>query len=424
MENDSNKLFRQEVLDAKKNSWTGNIIILRPISFRFLTASVFFLMLFFIIFLFSASYTKRSTVQGQLTPKSGLIQVYSTLPGIVSFKNVYEGKLVHKGDVLYVISTTNYGEKGDITASFMEQANLKDQLIKNEIIRLRLTHLNEKRLLVNQINSLNNNLNQIKIMLINQNNRMGLAKINKDRYEVALNNNAVSHEDFEIKNNNYLDQLSQYKALERERITQEQNLNEQRINLNGLKNKQENEIEDLKRTLSTNSQEAIQMEAKQSINIIANTSGIVSTVNAENGQYIDQSKPLISILPDDTQLIALLYVPSQSIGFVKVGDSVLLRYKAYPYQKFGHATAKIISVARTALAGKDLTSIGTISPEEQLNNEPIYLVRAKLDKQSIEVYGKENPLQVGMTCEGDILNENRKLYEWALEPLFSITGKI
>ncbi|MFI8040681.1 HlyD family secretion protein, partial [Acinetobacter baumannii] len=42
----------------------------------------------------------------------------------------------------------------------------------------------------------------------------------------------------------------------------------------------------------------------------------------------------------------------------------------------------------------------------------------------VKAYGKDMPLQVGMTLEGDIMHEKRKLYEWVLEPLFSITGKL
>lgn len=166
------------------------------------------------------------------------------------------------------------------------------------------------------------------------------------------------------------------------------------------------------------------MQSRQHIAIQANSSGVIGTINAEVGQFADLSKPLLTILPKNIPLIAQLYVPSRAIGFVKEGDLVLLRYQAYPYQKFGHAKAQVLSVAKTALASQDLQTIGIISPQEQLNNEPVYLVRAKLDKQMVKAYGHDMPLQVGMTLEGDIMHEKRKLYEWVLEPLFSITGKL
>ena len=47
-----------------------------------------------------------------------------------------------------------------------------------------------------------------------------------------------------------------------------------------------------------------------------------------------------------------------------------------------------------------------------------------LDAQTIQAYGEARPLQVGMQLQADIMQERRKLYEWVLEPLLSITGKL
>lgn len=38
-------------------------------------------------------------------------------------------------------------------------------------------------------------------------------------------------------------------------------------------------------------------------------------------------------------------------------------------------------------------------------------------------YGKPQLLQSGMLLDADILQESRRLYEWVLEPLYSLTGK-
>ena len=39
-------------------------------------------------------------------------------------------------------------------------------------------------------------------------------------------------------------------------------------------------------------------------------------------------------------------------------------------------------------------------------------------------YGKTQPLQAGMLLEADVLQDTRRLYEWVLEPLYSLTGKL
>jgi len=48
----------------------------------------------------------------------------------------------------------------------------------------------------------------------------------------------------------------------------------------------------------------------------------------------------------------------------------------------------------------------------------------KLDAQDIEVYGQRLPLQAGMVLEADVVQDQRRMYEWALEPLYSVTRKM
>ncbi|WP_353172927.1 HlyD family secretion protein [Acinetobacter rudis] len=420
----SSNLFRKEALDSKQYKWTGNIILTRPFSFTLLTLFALCIALIIIAFTIWGSYTKRSTVRGQLIPQTGLIQVYTIQSGTILTNNVYEGKTVKKGETLFNISTENYGEQGSIAAALVLQTKVKEQSIRNEITRMHYIHQDQKKTILNQISSLNETLAKVKNLMINQQERIHLAQKNQQRYSNILNENAISREEFESKKIEHLAQLSQYESLQREKILLEKQLAEQKINLSGLGDKQNNEIEQLERLLSKNTQELIEMQSREHIAIQASSSGVISTINAEVGQFVDSSKPLLTILPENVPLIAQLYVPSRAIGFIKEGDQVLLRYQAYPYQKFGNAKARVLSVAKTALASQNLQTIGVISPQEQFNNEPVYLVRVKPEKQIMKAYGKDMPLQVGMTLEGDIMHEKRKLYEWVLEPLFSITGKL
>jgi membrane fusion protein len=57
------------------------------------------------------------------------------------------------------------------------------------------------------------------------------------------------------------------------------------------------------------------------------------------------------------------------------------------------------------------------------SNEPVYRVTVTLAKQNVIAYGEEMPLQPGMQLEADVLLESRRLVEWMLEPLYSISGK-
>lgn len=417
-------LFRKEVFDAQKVNWTGSIILTRPVSFTFLTCCALAVGFVLVVFAIWGEYTKRSTVKGQLIPQSGLVQVYALQQGIISEKYVFEGKIVQSGDTLYKISVTRHSENGDITLALQHQIKLKEQTIHQEMARNQQVHQQEKHSTENQIQRLKNDIVKLDEQINDQYQRINLTENNVKRYSNAYQEHLVSQEDLEYRKTEVFIQHEKLKTLQREKQNLEKQLKEQAINLQRLNAQYQVQQAQFQRALVNNQQELIENQAQQSIIIKANTSGTVSTVNADIGQVVDNNKPLLSILPQDNVLIAQLYVPSRAIGFVKTGDNVLLRYQAYPYQKFGHAQAEIISVAKTALAGQNLPTIGTVSLAEQINNEPLYIVRAKLEKQHIQAYGENMPLQVGMMLEGDILHETRKLYEWILEPLYSITGKI
>ena len=62
----------------------------------------------------------------------------------------------------------------------------------------------------------------------------------------------------------------------------------------------------------------------------------------------------------------------------------------------------------------ELTSVG----------EPVYAITVELAGQTINANGQPRPLQAGMRVDADIFQETRKLYEWLLEPLFSVTGRV
>ena len=58
------------------------------------------------------------------------------------------------------------------------------------------------------------------------------------------------------------------------------------------------------------------------------------------------------------------------------------------------------------------------------DREPRYRIIVKLPAQTIRAYGQLQSLQTGMLIDADILQEKRRLYEWALEPLYSLSGKL
>ncbi len=417
-------LFRKEVLEAQRVRWTGTIILTRPFGSVFLTLCALGMGLVLVAFGIWGEYTKRSTVKGQLVPQSGLVQAYTTGNGVVIEKYIYEGKEVKTGDILYKISTAQYNNDGNVQEAIAKELKFKTQMMEHEINRTKNAHKQEIRAILNTIDRLNQDKNKVYHQIGLQQNQVNIAHNNLERYQIAKQSEAVSAEAVSIKEMEWATQVESLNNLEREIKSLDKQIQEQKITLERIKQEHEITLAQFHRNLSDNNQAHIQNNSNQTIVIRSSINGVISADNAQMGQFVDTSQALATILPKDDELVAQLYIPSRAIGFVKSGDIVLLRYQAFPYQKFGHAKAEIVSVAKTALAGQSLPTIGTVSLTEQANNEPLYIVRAKLERQQVKAYGQDISLQAGMVLEGDVLHETRKLYEWILEPLYSITGKI
>jgi membrane fusion protein len=132
----------------------------------------------------------------------------------------------------------------------------------------------------------------------------------------------------------------------------------------------------------------------------------------------------MSIVPAGSVLQAELFSPSRSVGFLRPGQRVLLRYQAFPYQKFGFYEGTIKSVSRSAAGPSELPQQLTGLTSLVAPNEPIYRVTVELARQTATAYGEQVPLQPGMQLEADVAIESRRLIEWVLDPLYSLTGKL
>src|SRR5207344_2697029 len=118
-------------------------------------------------------------------------------------------------------------------------------------------------------------------------------------------------------------------------------------------------------------------EARREIVVVAPTNGIATGIAAVVGQLVDNSAPLAFIVPAGSRLRAELYAPSRAVGFVSVGQEVLLRYEPFPYQKFGHYRGRVEAVSQTAV------SPGARTGDAPLGGEPVYQVVVALEAQTV-----------------------------------------
>lgn len=216
-----------------------------------------------------------------------------------------------------------------------------------------------------------------------------------------------------------LDIEANLESLRRQRATIQSNVAELLQGLNELPARREVQQATSAREQALLRQERVKEDTGSVTLIKSPVKGTVTSRLVEPGQSVQAGQVLLSVLPEASPLQAQLYVPSRAAGFIKPGDRVMLRYRAFPYQKFGHHEGRVQRISRSASSREELGAVG-ISQE----TEPMYRVIVSLPTQQVIAYGHPESLRPGMLLDADVMGDERRLYEWLLEPLYAVRGHV
>ena len=414
----SQGLFRQEVIDAKRGEWLGSIIVAAPLSRWLLTALALALAATILLFLFFGHYTRRETVLGQLVPSAGLLNLAAPSAGTITRLHVRDGQVVKAGDVLLELSSEqDSAALGDTHALVGQQLDIQRS-------RLQADLLNQKKLSKQQADALqgksvllHSQLTQIAGQLAIQQQQVTSNQQMLEKIRPLAAKGFVSAVQIQQQEAAVLDAQAQYKTLVRQQLDTRQQLDATEQQLAQLPLDDAGKRNDTERQLASLTQSMAQNEMQRAVVLRAPRDGVVSAVLLKEGQMVGAGQPLLSILPAGSVLQAQLLVPSRAIGFIEPGSRVVLRYQAFPYQKFGQQYGEVTEISRSALSPPD---VAALMGQQSQQSQPLYRIRVKLDSQHVLVYGKPESVKPGMALEADILMERRRLIEWVFEPLYGM----
>ncbi len=415
--NDPKKLFRAEALGQVQRQNDGHVILVRPLSFALLTAGVCAVLAAVVVFLLLGGYTRGELAKGILVPAGQYAKVYTFKPGVIREVKVQDGELVAAGDPLFVMEASLYDGSGENATEVMKQELAYVITLHRDSIRrerqssaMELTHLRQTRdfkaRAVEQLQKLK--ANQAAKVQALERERQGLKKL--------LARGLVSTADFNNKNAQYLDSLIELERMRGQGDNLAQEIQDLDYQILRLPHQLDDRLGALELDISTAQQRLSELSATGSFTVNAPIGGRVTSILGKVGGHVDQELPLLTILPQDYNLKAELYIPSRIISFVNEGQPVRLRYDAFPYQKFGYYQGRVESIDAALLRPSELnTNVGL--------SEPAYRITVNLDQQAINGQGKRLSLQPGMMLEAYLEGERRSLLEWIFEPLFGVGNR-
>lgn len=144
------------------------------------------------------------------------------------------------------------------------------------------------------------------------------------------------------------------------------------------------------------------------LKIHAPISGVVTEVPlTQRGDKVQSSQPLVNIAPSDTQRILQVQIPENERGFLQVGQSVKVKFNAFPYQTYGSVEGRLDYISPAVVQGKE-------------GAPPTYEGKVQLERETIETTNGDVLLRYGMGGAAEIVVRKRRVIDLALEPFRSV----
>lgn len=412
------QLFRQEAIDAQREKFLGEATIARPVPawvFTLLAAGTALLLIAVALW---GQYQRRERVEGYLALDTGAARVLIPDSGRVTELLIKEGEEVKAGAAMATISLDRSTGSGATTSEAVTaEMQTRRGILEKEQSQWRELGDQQMEQVHRREHDLQNELTQIDREMKLQEVRIKSARDQVERYKgLAGEKQFVSEALVKQKGDEVTDQEIKLQALHRQRSQVERDLEAAKLDEPSILLRSRTQVEQVARQISELQQGLAQVEATRETVIRAPMTGVVTNIAVNQGQSVAADTSLATVLPRGSGLHVELVVPTRAIGFVKPGQEVMLRYEAFPYERFGQYHGVVTDIGRSVWSPGD--RIGPLSAKE-----PVYRVDVKLDRQAVSAFGQEFSLRPGMLVNADLLLEKRTLLEWMFEPVMQLKGR-
>ena len=415
-------LFRKEAISHQNERLIGAITLAQPLSIKLTVLILVSVAVAIIAFLFSAEYSRKETVRGFLMPNKGVIKSFANQGGTIEKLWVKEGDKVTKGQTLATLLVQQSNSEGvDLSTQLADQLNNQANLLSDEITQHQALKVQETLNLHAQKIALKNEQIALESQLILAEEKLTLLSEQQLDFNQLNKNGYLSNLDKERQQEALLEAKQEKQNIARLLLQQLNQLSQLAFNIKNIPQQYALRINNLKRQQADLQRQLAQVASDYKYTITASNNGVVTGIQVVEGETLSQSKaqskPLLHILPEGSELIAELLLPTRSAGFIQLGNSTRLRFDAFPYQRFGFINSVITRIDQALISPNEIQLPISLQ-------EPVYRLRAKLSQQQMQVFGKAFDLKSGMLFEADIMLEQRTLIEWLLEPIYSLRGRV
>ena len=418
-----NNLYRREAIEYKKNHWQGKALLLAGLpAWLIMLLSAIFLMMLIATF---CSFTQRIDVRGEVITLPHSINIFSPQQGSVINQFVSIGDLVEKDAPLYEIDISRNTSSGNVSAAQVGVIN--EKILNSQGIIEKLTRNKSETVsaIEVQLKTATESLKETNRMLTNT--QTGLKKMhdNLSSYDGYLKKGYITKDQYNYQHSLYFQQQSAYQSL----VSQKMQLESQLTQLNSDKITKAADFDN--QILTQNNQtndyrnQLVESNANGNLIIKAMTSGRIESLSVTKGQMVDNGSSLAQIKPTgDIEYYLILWLPNNAIPYVKPGDTINIRYDAFPSDKFGQFPGQVMSISSMPASRQEMSEYTNVNNGAVQQELALYKALVKIKNKEFEYNGKNLKLSDGLKAQAIVFLEKRPLYMWMFTPFYKMTQSV
>ncbi|MEH4702396.1 HlyD family secretion protein [Klebsiella pneumoniae] len=421
----NNKLYRTEAIEYKRHHWRGKALLLAGLpAWLIVLLSTLFLIALIVAVIF-CKFTQRIDVKGEVITLPHSINVFSPQQGFIIKQYVKIGDLVKKNQPLYEIDVSRNTSSGNVSAAQVESIN--EKIYNSEEIIKKLVH--NKKQTLNALNEqLKTSTDSLKVTIrMLQNTQAGLKKMhdNLASYDKYLSDGLITKDQYNYQHSLYFQQQSAYQSL----VSQKMQLESQITQLNSDKVTKaadfDNQISSQYNQTNDYKNQLIESNANGNLIVKATADGRIESLSATQGQTVDNGSSLAQIKPiGNVEYYLILWLPNNSIPYLKIGDSINIRYDAFPAEKFGQFPGEIISISSMPASRQEMSEYTNVNNGSTQQELALYKAIVKIKDKKFSYKGKTLSLSNGLKAQAVVFLEERPLYMWMFTPIYKISQSV
>lgn len=419
-----NSLYRQEAVDYKRCHWKGKVLLITGLPASLI---VFLSSLFIVLIsgaLFFCHYTQRIDVRGEVITLPNSINVFSPQPGVIVRQWAKPGDRISKGDFLYELDVSRSTTAGKVSEATIQSINEKIANANEIILKLIRNKEETHESLKNQSRHFEAALQDTTGMLEHSLRGLNKMRASLANYDGYLKMGLINKDQYNYQHSLFFQQQSSYQSLASQKMQIESQLTQIKSDIVTKLADFDNQISSYKNQINDYKSQLIESNANDSLIVKATSDGIVESLSVTVGRMVDKGSSLAQIKPiGKVDYYLVLWLPNNSLPYVKKGDPVNIRYDAFPAEKFGQFSGVIAEISSVPATRQEMSEYNNTN-STNVEGTAYYKALVSIKQKHFNYKGKKLHISSGLIAHTIVFLEERPLYMWMFSPVYNIAQSV